>query len=546
LAIALLVATAPAQALELGTLTLQSRLGEPLAATVGVRLGPGEMLAAGCLASADPQAGLPNPAGLRVSLATTTGPATVQVRLSSGSPLTEPAYGLRLRTSCAGLPVVVRDYVLVPDLPGSAPAGTAAGNPTAAVNAAAATTGPAAAAATPTALAGPAGAATAAGNGARTARSSAPRRSTPIAPGERYTVQPGDTLWAIASRVEGLGGSTGTTAAAIHGANPDAFIAADPGRLLAGASLVIPTSAAVPRAAVTAVTATDAASDTPAGLAAPVAPVAGRTATQPTPAVAAAAQPARIADAPAPAMAPASPPASVTAATPATSRTDELAGRRTQPAVAPAGSRPLAAAPVAEAPLVSGLAGVAFGLLVSLTLWRFGPRRTRATPRSAARAGAAIEPPPVATALGNRAGSASATPAISVSFEPLPADDEVAASTFRGTGLSQSARVLTDDTTSASRIRPADEITAELEALFNTPPDGRAADEATVQAPSGPARGVIDLPALAVGSATDELKAQGLRDALALLERDYEEERTDTRRTLTAPDATPNPLRGRR
>jgi hypothetical protein len=130
-----------------------------------------------------------------------------------------------------------------------------------------------------------------------------------------------------------------------------------------------------------------------------------------------------------------------------------------------------------------------------------------------------------------------------VSFEPLPAAGQLPSGTYRGVGRHQGAPAATDDPTGSSRLRAPDEITAELEELFNTPTAAWATDASTVQAGRLPGSGAIDLPALAVGSDTDAHKAQGLRDALALLERDYEQENTDTRRTIGAADAAPTPPR---
>jgi hypothetical protein len=142
--------------------------------------------------------------------------------------------------------------------------------------------------------------------------------------------------------------------------------------------------------------------------------------------------------------------------------------------------------------------------------------------------------------------TAATEPAIAVSFEPLPAGEaSLAGAAMAGSGT---WRQRSEETTRSQRLRAADDITSELEELFNTAP-GEAGGDTTSRRPWAPGNGLIDLPALAEGSDTDEHQAQGLRDALALLERDYEQEWTGNRAGPAAteppaPDATPTaPIR---
>jgi hypothetical protein len=194
-------------------------------------------------------------------------------------------------------------------------------------------------------------------------------------------------------------------------------------------------------------------------------------------------------------------------------------------------------------PVVSALAGAVFGLLASGPLWW----RSRRRPRIAVAAAAPPAPAPVKVTM---PATAATEPAIAVSFEPLPAGEApMAGAAMAGSSAGSGAwRQRSEETTRSQRLRAADDITSELEELFNTAP-GEAGGDTTGRRPWAPGNGLIDLPALAEGSDTDEHQAQGLRDALALLERDYEQEWTGNRAGPAAieppaPDATPTaPIR---
>jgi pilus assembly protein FimV len=77
-------------------------------------------------------------------------------------------------------------------------------------------------------------------------RPTAPPRAMPLASrGERYRVQPGDSLWSIAGRLQ-AGGSTSSREALmadLHALNPEAFSGGDRNRLRAEADLRLPDSA---------------------------------------------------------------------------------------------------------------------------------------------------------------------------------------------------------------------------------------------------------------------------------------------------------------
>jgi Meckel syndrome type 1 protein len=595
----LLLASLPAaHALEIGALVPGSRLGEPLAATITVGLGAGEALAAGCVTVTGTGAGLPSVPEIRAATDTVVGPATARIRVSSLRPLTEPAYGITVRVSCPGATAMAREFVLLPDLPGAAPAAPpmvstlpVPGEPRAAP---AARPGPPA-----EVLPVPATAGATAETPAPSVTAGRGRASAALPSGSRYLVQPGETLWSIAVRATGAGGSPAATAAAIRAANPQAFIAGDAARLMAGATLVIPAGtvtapdgtarpAAAPNATATARVAPgdspprnasgpDLTADGTPAMAASGAEAEGA---DPAPGPEPATGPVRVAGEPVPASAPAgaagtarplaagdaaaallaalpaTAPVTPAATSPATARPAAApdtanAAQSPAPGPRPRPVRPPAAAPArpsqsADAdPVTSALAGTAFGLLLSSGLWWHGPRRTRPQPAASARTASVAAPVVVATQA-----RAVTDTSITVSFEPLPARVATAAGTPEVTPdlLGTSSAGPGEAPAPAVHARAADDITAELEELFNTAPGERAPGDATLRAPWAPATGLIDLPALAEHGDTDAHQAQSLRDVLALLERDYEEEWTGNRPGPAAgqasPDATPtSPLR---
>jgi pilus assembly protein FimV len=556
-----------AHAIEVGNVAPASFLGQPLDAAIPVRLGPGESLVAGCVRTVAADAGLAGLAGLTVAIPAATGPAEVVLRIAGQRPLFEPMYALSLELACPGAPVVVRQFVLMLDLPGtvpvpvgsttSAPAATAPDRPPAAV--APATAAPA----------------------ARTA----PRVAPPIAGGVPYTVRRGDTLFAIARRLEGRTGSVWATAEAILAANPDAFVDGNPNRLRAGSTLLL---SATPAA--TAETAPDAA---PALAAA--APATGGAATDP--AASASGLPPVAADAPALPALPALPAISDPAPdpTPAVFADDLPVADTVAPAAAP---RPAAPAPVADDladpgttepnPLIAALAGLAFGLVLSGILWSRRVRDAlRPVPSPAATSGGATADAGATAALPALAFGARTLPepAITVSYDAGGDDDalarEFAPPPARGR---EPAPTLSAPTPFGTSRGPTDEITAELEELFNPAPEPVGAPTRTARlAPLDPAdeptaaspvlaagygepmdlgsldvdldatvashvpahtitieqprpfaggqdsglSATLDLQALARAANADEgPEARTLREALSLLERDYEEELT--------------------
>ncbi len=215
----------PVAAVGFGDIQLRSGLGEPMRATVPLRLAPGEAIAPSCVATGGlPRQELTSPPNLTARAPTAVGPAVVNIELATSTALYEPMYEVSLRVDCSGLPTLVRQYVVMLDVPGvpvpltQAPTESPQSLP----------------------LSTPANrAATRTGNPARTAR--LVRSREPIAAGRTYRVRNGDTLSTIAARVDGRPANfTWKLADLIFAANPDAFIRNNPNLIKLGARLQIP------------------------------------------------------------------------------------------------------------------------------------------------------------------------------------------------------------------------------------------------------------------------------------------------------------------
>ena len=286
-----------AQALELGDIEVQSRLGQPLRASIAYALAPNEQLADYCvsLARTADAGGVPGLSRAAISV------SQGRITITGDAPVTEPLLSARLSVSCPYTAQITREYTLFVD-PSDVPAETRLA---AAPQAAPTTTLPA----STTTLPAPARA-----DVAPPARVMA--ADEPVATGSSYRVVTGDSLSAIAARLEGREVSVTQAATAILAANPDAFIDGNPDRLKAGSLLAIPAVAglgdATPRQPV----------DVPATAAAPapVQPAAAIPAPQPVASATEAAEPAPGEPAPiddTAYLAPATTPEQTTAAEPA-------------------------------------------------------------------------------------------------------------------------------------------------------------------------------------------------------------------------------------
>ncbi len=209
------LAMAPAQALELGEIQVQSTLGQPLRASIAYALGPNEQLSAYCvsLQQARQSNGIPAISNADISV------ANGVITLAGRNLVREPLNTLRIDIRCPYAAKFSREYMLFVD-----PADVQQATPV--------TTAPAATA--DIAAAVPARPAPA----PRAVRPVA--NSAPIPAMAQYRVQPGDSLSEIAQRIENRQVGLWSAVAQIHAANPQAFINNDPNQLKAGALLAIP------------------------------------------------------------------------------------------------------------------------------------------------------------------------------------------------------------------------------------------------------------------------------------------------------------------
>lgn len=208
------LAAGPAAAIELGDAVVQSRLGQPLRASIAYALAPNEQIASNCVFLGRSASGLPGIG--RATLSVTDG----RILLSGQAPLREPMVATRVVVDCPYTANLSRDYMLFVD---------PASPPYEATSAAVATPASPAATATP---------ASPAASAPRVAAPVADRQ--PIGKSTRYQVQRGDSLSVIAQRIENRPVGLWPAVNAIFAANPDAFMDNDPNRLKAGSWLEIP------------------------------------------------------------------------------------------------------------------------------------------------------------------------------------------------------------------------------------------------------------------------------------------------------------------
>ena len=542
---AVVSALAPAHAVTLGELSVESRLGQPLSARIPVQLQPGESLGAGCVSvPAVTRAELGQVPGAMVMSPETSAAGIYDLRVTTTQALYEPMYELQLQVRCPGTALVVRQYVLMLDLPGTS---TAAAAP---VSAAA----PAAASLPVSPVATPEPAAMAQPRPVRPRPRVMP--AAPIEHGTAYRVVAGDTLSTIAARVSGRG-SQGIWKMAdqIFAANPDAFIGANPDLIKLGSEIIIPAPdsgavaalAPAPDAPAAPVTA-EPAPVTPAAAPVPDMPVA----TVPddiTPAVTAA----------------------VAETTPAAVFQDERVAVQQVPVPAPVDAAPAAMKPVeTTAPVDSGtpawmaaLVGVLIGATASIALLR---DRLWAALRALAQARKPVIAPLAAAADATAAPVPRFTKPL-VAREPsmlvveehhAQRQEEPAAATDptdETPALTKAARdsaTLDSDLSrlfgaeASSTLPPGDEEQhglADLDLdLSAATPDGPVdedigwigddtalsptVDISAQVGPTGDTVEHIDLQTLSNRAVDDAQVSQTLRDALNLLESDYEEELT--------------------
>lgn len=206
---------APALALELGEVTVESKLGQPLRASIAYALQPHEQLQDYCvsLKPGPTPSGLPGLSRAKISV------GNGAIRLTGSIPIQEPVLGLQVSINCPYTPNLLREYAMLFDF--STPlAGERA---------------PARPAAAPTAT-------RSTGNrpGPRTATVSTSAPLQAIAPASRYQVQPGDSLSGIVARINDRPPGLWPAVKAVFDANPQAFIDGNIDLIKSGSSIVIP------------------------------------------------------------------------------------------------------------------------------------------------------------------------------------------------------------------------------------------------------------------------------------------------------------------
>ena len=215
------LAALPAAAVELGEVTVHSRLGDPLRASIALALGPNEAVNASCVSVAPVANGWPGIGAATIAM------GNGVVTITGRTPMREPMVSTRLVVNCPYSANISREYMLFIDPP------TYEAPPAANVQPAAAATAP------DVQVAAPAVAQT-------TSSQPAPRTAQPVVAdiptSGRYMVQPGDSVSEIAQRIENRTMKLWPAVYALVAANPDAFVDGDPNQLKAGGWLDIPAS----------------------------------------------------------------------------------------------------------------------------------------------------------------------------------------------------------------------------------------------------------------------------------------------------------------
>ncbi|MDH4108975.1 MAG: LysM peptidoglycan-binding domain-containing protein [Gammaproteobacteria bacterium] len=210
------IAALPAAALELGELTVESALGQPLRASITYALNQHEQLHDYCifLRPGSPGAGIPTIS--RAVLSVSNG----RIVLTGATPINEPILGLNLSIDCPYTANLTRAYTVMLDPAEPAQASGRSSPPRAAERT------------TPAAVSAP--------RGRPAAAPASVAERVPIQSGTSYRVQVGDTLSGIAQRIEARPVGLWPAINEIFAANPDAFLDGDINLLKAGAVLEIP------------------------------------------------------------------------------------------------------------------------------------------------------------------------------------------------------------------------------------------------------------------------------------------------------------------
>jgi len=209
------LAALPASALELGEMTLQSRMGQPLRASIAYALAPNEQLSDYCVTMRPG----PSMSGLPGFGAATVRVANGVITLAGSTPVREPMISAHVVVDCPYSANLSREYLLFIDPLISTQPTTATLQTTPQAELIAIT---------PAAIEHPVAAVI------------AEPVQEDIGTSTSYQVQAGESLSMIAQRIENRPVGLWPAVNAIFAANPDAFMNNDPNQLIAGNWLVIP------------------------------------------------------------------------------------------------------------------------------------------------------------------------------------------------------------------------------------------------------------------------------------------------------------------
>jgi hypothetical protein len=217
-------------AVTLGEIELRSALGEPLNAVIPIQLGRGEMLTPNCITIPQQTSDLKGLRDPSVKMPNAGQPGVYELTIRTMAPLIEPVYELALKVNCPGTPQLVRQYVLMPDLPGLA----LPSRPLTKVTDRAAL--PTASALAPKFIDQP--------QNEKIVPRNLKATGHRIPAGSVYRVREGDSLSAIANRIKDRPlNSTWKLASIILRKNPSAFIGGNADLIKLGAEIRIPDAA---------------------------------------------------------------------------------------------------------------------------------------------------------------------------------------------------------------------------------------------------------------------------------------------------------------
>lgn len=219
------LAAAPASALELGQIRVDSTLGQPLRASIAYALSPNEQMFDFCIFLKPGRSanGIPVVGNVRIAITDSV------IVLNGRTPIREPLLAMQLSVNCPYTARLARDYTLMidPALPGESDpvALSTDAAPLIPVETSTETAANIVSARKPAPI---------------VPASVRPQDDTPIATSSRYLVQAGDSLSQIAARIENRSVALWPAVDAIFAVNPDAFMNNDRDLLKAGSWLLIP------------------------------------------------------------------------------------------------------------------------------------------------------------------------------------------------------------------------------------------------------------------------------------------------------------------